>query len=70
MLADDSALALGNPRLKVEVHPEVYEGNAVWERDPLSWYGSASAGRRDFAGYFDGKESSSATLDFQFLINA
>jgi hypothetical protein len=30
VLADGTALAPGNPRLKVEVHPEVYEGNAVW----------------------------------------
>ncbi len=30
VLSDGSALAPGNPRLKVEVHPEVYEGNMVW----------------------------------------
>jgi hypothetical protein len=30
VLADGSSLAPGNPRLKVEVHPEVYEGNIVW----------------------------------------
>jgi hypothetical protein len=30
VLADGSALAPGNPRLKVEVRPEVYEVNAVW----------------------------------------
>src|ERR1700743_1563542 len=30
VLADGAALVPGNPRLKVEVHPEVYEGNMVW----------------------------------------
>jgi hypothetical protein len=30
VLADGSSLKLGNPRLKVEVHPEVYEGDMVW----------------------------------------
>lgn len=30
VLADGSSLAQGNPRLKVEVHPEVYEGNIAW----------------------------------------
>jgi hypothetical protein len=30
VLADGTVLATGNPRLKVEVHPEVYEGNMVW----------------------------------------
>ena len=30
VLADGSALTPGKPRLKVEVHPEVYEGNMVW----------------------------------------
>jgi hypothetical protein len=30
VLADGSSLALGNPRLKVEVHPEVYEGYMIW----------------------------------------
>lgn len=30
VLVDGSALAPGNPRLKVEVHPGVYEGDAVW----------------------------------------
>lgn len=30
VLSDGSALAPGKPRLKVEVHPEVYEGDAVW----------------------------------------
>jgi hypothetical protein len=30
VLADGSALAPGNPRLKVEVHPVIYERNAVW----------------------------------------
>jgi hypothetical protein len=30
VLEDGSLLAPGNPRLKVEVHPEVYEGNMVW----------------------------------------
>ena len=30
VLADGSALAPGNPRLKVEVHPGVYEDDAVW----------------------------------------
>ncbi len=30
VLADGSSLTPGNPRLKVEVHPEVYEGNMVW----------------------------------------
>jgi hypothetical protein len=29
VLTDGSSLAPGNPRLKVEVHPEVYEGNIV-----------------------------------------
>ncbi len=29
VLADGSLLAPGHPRLKVEVHPEVYEGNIV-----------------------------------------
>src|SRR5216684_5998893 len=29
VLADGSSLTPGNPRLKVEVHPEVYEGNMV-----------------------------------------
>lgn len=30
VLSDGSALAPGHPRLKVEVHPEVYEGHMVW----------------------------------------
>jgi hypothetical protein len=30
VLSDGSSLNLGNPRLKVEVHPEVYEGHMVW----------------------------------------
>src|SRR6266436_9392690 len=30
VLADGSSLTPGNPRLKVEVHPEVHEGNAIW----------------------------------------
>jgi hypothetical protein len=30
VLADGSSLALGNPRLKVEVHPGVYEGYLFW----------------------------------------
>jgi|HubBroStandDraft_2_1064218.scaffolds.fasta_scaffold193379_2 hypothetical protein len=30
VLADGSALAPGNPRLKVQVHPGVYEDDAVW----------------------------------------
>lgn len=30
VLTDGSSLTPGNPRLKVEVHPEVYEGNMVW----------------------------------------
>ncbi len=30
VLADGSSLNPGNPRLKVGVHPEVYEGNIVW----------------------------------------
>jgi hypothetical protein len=30
VLADGSSLARGNPRLKVEVHPMVYEGHAVF----------------------------------------
>jgi hypothetical protein len=29
ILADGSSLAPGNPRLKVEVHPDVYEGNII-----------------------------------------
>ena len=30
VLADGASLTPGNPRLKVEVHPEVYEANMVW----------------------------------------
>ena len=30
VLEDGSSLAPGSPRLKVEVHPEIYEGNMVW----------------------------------------
>lgn len=30
VLADGSSLAPGNPRLKVEVHPDIYEGNIFW----------------------------------------
>ncbi len=39
VLADGAALAPGNPRLKVEVHPEVYEGNAVWSISCFSQWG-------------------------------
>jgi hypothetical protein len=31
VLADGSSLNPGNPRLKVGVHPEVYEGRIVWD---------------------------------------
>ncbi len=30
VLSDGTSLASGNPRVKVEIHPEVYEGDMVW----------------------------------------
>jgi hypothetical protein len=52
VLADGSALSPGNPRLRVGVHPEVYERDAVWSAFVFFGHGHIGIDRSYFAACF------------------